>query len=431
MSIEVLSLLMFGGMVVLMLLGVPLGVVTGVIATIFLFDPDRLQSMILITGRIYSFINTYVLVSLPFFIFMAGMMERSGVAHDLFEAMRVWGAKRPGGMASMTMVVAIIMAAMTGVVGGEIMLLGMIALPQLLRFGYDEKLALGTIGAGGAMGAMIPPSINLIIYALTANVSVGNLFTAAFVPGFLMAGLFIVYIMVRCHLNPAMGPPPDESIRLMPLRDKLLLLRRIVLPLAVGAVVLGSIYLGIAAVTEAAAIGAGAMMLVTWARGRLTWKVIADVSMQTVRTSAIVLWLVFGAIALIGVYNLLGGTTFVRGLFLGSDLPPFAIIAIMLAIWVVLGCFMEGTAICLLTVPIFAPIVTGLGYDLVWFGVLFAITCQIGYLTPPFGTAAFYMKSVTPPHITLEMIYSAFWPFTFMQCITLALVWALPWLATY
>ncbi|WP_159718876.1 TRAP transporter large permease subunit, partial [Geminicoccus flavidas] len=164
MEIELITVLMFGGMILLMLLGVPLGVVTGIIATFFILDFDRLNSLILITGRIYSFINTYVLVSLPFFIFMAGMMERTGVARDLFDAMSVWGAKRPGGLAAITTVVAIIMAAMTGVVGGEIMLLGMIALPQLLRMGYDEKLALGTIGAGGALGSMIPPSINLIIY---------------------------------------------------------------------------------------------------------------------------------------------------------------------------------------------------------------------------------------------------------------------------
>jgi tripartite ATP-independent transporter DctM subunit len=430
-GIELITVLMFGGMILLMVLGVPLGVVTGIIATFFLLDPDRLSSLILITGRIYSFINTYVLVSLPFFIFMAGMMERTGVARDLFDAMSVWGAKRPGGLAAMTTVVAIIMAAMTGVVGGEIMLLGMIALPQLLRMGYDEKLALGTIGAGGALGSMIPPSINLIIYGLTANVSVGDLFTAAFVPGFLMAGSFIAYILVRCGLNPAMGPPPADERRNMPLGEKLALLRRIVMPLMIGAGVLGSIYLGVAAVTEAAALGAAAMILVAALRRELTWSMLADVSMQTIRTSGIVLWLVFGAVALIGVYNLLGGTSFVKDLFLGADLPPWAIIGVMLAIWVVLGAFMEGTAICLLTVPIFGPVVTGLGYDLVWFGVLFAITCQIGYLTPPFGTAAFYMKSVTPPHITLETIFNAFWPFTFLQCLLLAIVWIFPILASY
>jgi tripartite ATP-independent transporter DctM subunit len=345
--------------------------------------------------------------------------------------MSVWGARRPGGLAAMTTVVAIIMAAMTGVVGGEIMLLGMIALPQLLRMGYDEKLALGTIGAGGALGSMIPPSINLIIYGLTANVSVGDLFTAAFVPGFLMAVSFIVYILVRCGLNPAMGPPPTDERRNMPLRDKLALLRRIVMPLLIGAGVLGSIYLGVAAVTEAAALGAAAMILVAWLRGELSWPMLAHVSMQTIRTSGIVLWLVFGAVALIGVYNLLGGTSFVKDLFLGSTLPPWAIVAVMLGLWVFLGAFMEGTAICLLTVPIFAPVVTGLGYDLVWFGVLFAITCQIGYLTPPFGTAAFYMKSVTPPHITLETIFNAFWPFTFLQCLILVLVWVFPILASH
>lgn len=429
MSIELITFLMFGGMVLLMLIGVPLGVTTGIIASLFLIDPGNLNLLVLISGRIYSFVNTYVLVSLPFFIFMAALMEKSGIAEDIFTAMSVWGGKLPGGLGSMTTVVAILLASMTGVVGGEILLLGMIALPQLLRLGYDEKLAMGTISAGGSLGSMLPPSINLIIFGLTANVSVGDLFVAALIPGSLMALSYIGYILVRCKIDPKLGPPAPSSN--MPLIEKLALLRRLILPLIVTFVVLGSIYLGIAAVTEAAALGAAAMILVTWGRGKLDVKTLWEASMTTIRTSGIVLWLVFGAVALIGVYNFLNGTAFVKNVFLGSDLPPVAIVAVMLAIWVVLGAFMEGTAICLLTVPIFAPIVTALGYDLVWFGILFAITCQIGYLSPPFGTAAFYLKSVTPPHISLEKIFQSYWPFIALQFLTLGLVWAWPGLAYY
>jgi tripartite ATP-independent transporter DctM subunit len=429
MSIEIITVLMFGGTILLMLIGVPLGVTTGIIATIFLIDPGNMNLLVLISGRIYSFINTYVLVSLPFFIFMAALMERSGIAHDLFEAMRLWAGRRPGGLGVMTTAVAMVMASMTGVIGGEIMLLGMIALPQLLRLGYDEKLALGTISAGGALGTMLPPSINLIIYGLTANVSVGNLFVACIIPGLLMGVMFMVYILVRCGFNPALGPahqgPP------IPMREKLMALTKLMMPIAVGASVLGSIYLGVAAVTEAAALGAFAMMLVTAIRGRLTPRVLWEVSMQTVRATGVVLWLVFGAVAMIGVYNYLGGTSFVRNLFLVSELSPIVLLGIMFLIWVALGCFMEGTAICILTVPIFAPIVSALGYDLIWFGVMFAITCQIGYMTPPLGTAAFYMKSVAPPNISLDTIYRSYWPFIAMQVIVLAIVWAWPSLAFY
>jgi tripartite ATP-independent transporter DctM subunit len=429
MSIELVTILMFGGMLALMLIGVPLGVTSGIIASLFLLDPDKFNLLVLISGRIYSFINTYALVAVPFFIFMAALMERSGIAHDIFEALRVWGGRRPGGLGAITVVVAMILAATTGVVGGEVMLLGMIALPQLLRLGYDEKLSIGLITAGGALGTMIPPSFNLIIFALTANVSVGHLFTASFIPGVIMGGTYISYILIRCYLNPALGP--KQSGADMPIGKKIALLGRLFMPLLVGVTVLGSIYLGVAAVTEAAALGAFAMLLITGWRRKLSLPILWDISMQTIRTTGVVLWLVFGAVALIGVYNYLGGINFVKNLFLVSDLPPFMLMGIMLAVWVVLGCFMEGTAICLLTVPVFAPVVTALGYDLIWFGVMFSITCQIGYVTPPLGTAAFYMKSVTPPHISLETIFASLWPFVGLQILVLLFVWAVPSIASY
>ena len=430
MSIEIITFLMFGSMLVLMLIGIPLGVTTGVVATIFLMLPGNADLLPLISGRIYSFINTYALVAVPFFIFMAGLMERSGIAHDIFEALKVWAGRMAGGLGAITIFVATLLAATTGVVGGEIMLLGMIALPQLLRLGYDEKLSIGLITAGGALGTMIPPSFNLIIFALTANVSVGDLFTASFVPGLILSCAYVLYVLIRCQLNPALGPGNTVGSEVS-LPAKLALLRRLALPLIVGGSVLGSIYLGVAAVTEAAGLGAFAMMLVTFGRGQLTLRGLWDVSMQTIRTTGVVLWLVFGAVALIGVYNYLGGISFIRDSFLVSGLSPTAIIAIMLLVWVVLGFFMEGTAICLLTVPIFAPIIQSLGYDLIWFGVMFSLTCQIGYLTPPLGTAAFYMKSVVPPHITLETIFRSLWPFIGLQLMVLLLLWVFPILATH
>lgn len=429
MSIELITIAMFGGMLALMLIGVPLGVTSGVIASFFLLLPDNFHLVTLISGRIYSFITTYALVAVPFFIFMAALMERSGIANDIFEALRVWGGRQPGGLGAITVIVAMILAATTGVVGGEVMLLGMIALPQLLRLGYDEKLSIGLITAGGALGTMIPPSFNLIIFALTANVSVGQLFTASFVPGVIMGGTYIVYILIRCYLNPSLGPAQSGSD--VPLSEKIALLRRLFMPLVVAVSVLGSIYLGVAAVTEAAALGAFAMMLITAWRRQLSLQALWEISVQTIRTTGVVLWLVFGAVALIGVYNYLGGINFVKNLFLASELPPFLLLGIMFAIWVVLGCFMEGTAICLLTVPVFVPIVAALGYDLIWFGVMFSITCQIGYLTPPLGTAAFYMKSVAPPHISLEKIFASLWPFVGLQILVFLLIWAVPSLATY
>lgn len=430
MSIELITLLMFGSMVVLMMLGIPLGAVTGAIAATFMIGFYGLNGTMLIASRIYSFADSFVLVALPFFIFMAAVMERTGVARDLYDAISAWSGRMPGGVAVTTTVVAILLASMTGIVGGEIVLLGAIALPQMLRLGYDRKLSMGAISAGGALGSMVPPSINLIIYGLTANVSVSSLFKASIIPSLLMGGTYIVYILIRCVLDPRLAPAPTDPGTLS-LGDKFRLLKGILLPVLIAGSVLGSIYLGIASVSEAAGIGAAAMIFAAWVRGALSWEMIRDASIQTVRTSAMILWLIFGAVALIGVYNLLGGITFIQNLMTNLPVTPILVIAFMMLVWIVLGMFMEGMAICLLTVPIFAPIVASFGYDLIWFGVLFSITCQIGYMTPPFGSAAFYLKGVAPPGITIEEIYNSYWPFIGLQTLTLLIVIAFPILALW
>ena len=242
MEIGTITLLMFGSMIALLLLGLPLAFVTGLIAVVFalgLFGPAGLQ---LIASRIFSFMNEYVLVSVPMFILMASLMERSGVAKDLFDAMRVWAGRLPGGLAIQTMVAATIMGAMTGIIGGEIVLLGLIALPQMLRLGYDKKLAIGTICAGGSLGTMIPPSIVLVIYGLTVNVPIGDLFTANIVPGLMLSAVYMLYIFIRCQLNPGLGPPAPLAETNLPLRQKLATLKGLLLPL----LVMASVWLGYA-----------------------------------------------------------------------------------------------------------------------------------------------------------------------------------------
>lgn len=431
MDIGLITLVMFGSMFLLMLLGIPLGIATGGIAATFMLVFFGLDGLPLITTRIYDFIDNYALVALPFFIFMASVMEKGGVARDLYDAMRVWAGRLRGGIAAMTIIVAMVLAAMSGVIGGEIVLLGLIALPQMLRLGYGSDLAVGTVAAGGSLGTMIPPSINLIIFGLTANVSVGELFLASATPGVLMGLTYIAYILIRCRLNPALGPiPPEEDLQ-VPLREKLALLSKVVLPLLIAFAVLGSIYAGIASVSEAAGVGAFAMVIAIWVRGKLTLEILRAAMVQTMRTSGMVLWLIFGAVSLVGVYNLLGGSTFIREILTGLDVAPIVVILIMCGIFVALGCLMDGTAICLLTVPIFAPIVAALGFDLIWFGIIFAITCQTGYISPPFGTAAFYLKGVAPKGIELTDIFRALLPFVGLQLVILAAVLAFPQIAIW
>ena len=431
MEIGTITLLMFGSMIALLLLGLPLAFVTGLIAVVFalgLFGPAGLQ---LIASRIFSFMNEYVLVSVPMFILMASLMERSGVAKDLFDAMRVWAGRLPGGLAIQTMVAATIMGAMTGIIGGEIVLLGLIALPQMLRLGYDKKLAIGTICAGGSLGTMIPPSIVLVIYGLTVNVPIGDLFTANIVPGLLLSAVYMLYIFIRCQLNPSLGPPAPLAETNLPLRQKLATLKGLLLPLLVMASVLGTIYTGIASVTEAAGMGVVGTLIASAIRGELKWAMLRESAEQTMRACGMLLWLSFGATAMIGVYNLAGGPSFVQELMTGLAVPPIGVVLIMMLILLVLGCIMDWVGICLLTMPIFVPIVKQLGFDPVWFGVLFCLNMQISYLSPPFGPAAFYLKGVAPKEISLNQIFSALWPFIVLQAIVLLLVLSFPRIALW
>jgi tripartite ATP-independent transporter DctM subunit len=431
MDIGTLTAVMFGSMIVLLLLGLPLAFVTGLIAVVFalgLFGEGGLQ---LIASRIYSFMNEYVLVSVPMFIMMASLMERSGVAKDLFDAMRVWAGKLPGGLAIQTMVAATLMGAMTGIIGGEIVLLGLIALPQMLRLGYDPKLAIGTICAGGSLGTMIPPSIVLVIYGLTVNVPIGDLFTANIIPGLILSAVYMIYIFIRCQIDPRLGPPAPDQERDIPLVQKLRMLKGLLLPMLVMASVLGTIYTGIASVTEAAGMGVVGTLIAAGIRGDLKWKMVRESAEQTLRACGMLLWLSFGATAMIGVYNLAGGPAFISALMTGLDVPPITIIMIMMLILIVLGCVMDWVGICLLTMPIFVPIVKQLGYDPVWFGVLFCLNMQISYLSPPFGPAAFYLKGVAPPGITLNQIFASLWPFILLQACVLALVLNFPQIALW
>ncbi len=430
MDLGLITLLMAGAIVLLMMLGVPLVFVTGSVAVVTLlltFGPDALP---LISSRIYSTVDSYALVAVPMFVLMAAILERAGVARELYDAMHAWSGRLRGGVALQTMVAAVIMAAMTGIVGGEVMLLGMVALPQMLRLNYDRKLAIGTICAGGSLGTMIPPSLVLIIFGLTASVSIGDLFLASIGPGLLLATLYLLYIWLRCWIDPSMGPPANEG-EALPLGARLALLKGLALPLGVAALVLGSIYAGIAAVSEAAAVGVAGAIACAAVRGKLTLGLLLDVCRQTMKVCGTILWLTFGASALIGVYGLIGGTRFVSTLMADLPLGPLGIVAVMMLIVFVLGTVMDWIGICLLTMPIFVPLVRELGFDPVWFGVLFCLNVQMAYLSPPFGPAAFFLKSVAPPDVTLQEIFAAMIPFILLQSIALGVLLFWPPLALW
>ncbi|MEZ5590415.1 MAG: TRAP transporter large permease subunit [Gammaproteobacteria bacterium] len=430
MDIGTITLVMLGTLL-LLVIGMPMAFALGFVGVAFTFGFYGWDALMIISSRIYGFVNVYVLVAVPMFLMMASIMDKSGVARDLYTAMSVWAGGLRGGVAIMTLVAAVFMAATTGIIGGEIILLGLVALPQMLRLGYNKNLAIGTICAGGSLGTMIPPSIVLIFYGLTTNVSIGDLFLAVIIPGLILAGLYFAYILTRCYLNPELGPPLPLEERDIPLREKFKLLGSLVLPMGVALGVLGSIYAGIAAVSEAAAVGVAGTILAAWIRGELSWQMLRESLQQTMAACGLLLWLTFGATALIGVYNLLGGIRFISDLMTGLPFDPLVVVVLMMLMLIVLGLFMDWVGVLLLTMPIFVPIIKSLGYDPIWFGILFCMNMQISYLSPPFGLAAFYLKGVAPPEISLQDIYKALWPFMLLQIVGMSLVLFFPQLALW
>ena len=423
-GIENATLLMFGMLLALLVTGMPLAFVTLLVALIFALGWTGPMVVPLITSRVYSFVASFVFVSVPMFVLMAAILDRSGIARDLFDAMKLVGGRLRGGVAIQTIIVAVILAAMSGIIGGEVVLLGLIALPQMLRLGYDRNLAIGVVCAGGALGTMVPPSIVLIVYGLTANVSIGDLFTAAFIPGLMLASFYVAYVLVRAHLNPAIAPiaEPDE----MTWPEKFKLLRGLILPILVVIAVLGSIYGGIASVTEASAVGVMGVILSTILRGEFSFTLLKDAALQTLQTVGMIVWIGIGASALVGVFNFMGGINFVSALITGISDNPTVIILFMMAILFVLGMFLDWVGVALLTMPIFVPIIVSLGYDPVWFGVVFCMNMQVSFLSPPFGPAAFYLKSVAPPDISLGDIFRSLVPFICLQVLALAVLIAFP-----
>lgn len=426
-GIEGGTFLMFAMLLGLLVTGIPLAYVTLLVALIFALGWFGPMVVPLITSRVYSFVSSFVFVSVPMFVLMAAILDRSGIARDLFDAMKLLGGRLRGGVAIQTIAVAVILAAMSGIIGGEIVLLGLVALPQMLRLGYDKHLAIGVVCAGGALGTMVPPSIVLIIYGLTANVSVGDLFTAAFLPGLMLAAFYVVYVLVRTFFNPQLAPIPEGPA--VPMAEKLRLLKGLFLPLCVVTGVLGSIYGGIASVTEASAVGVAGVILSTIVRGEFTFALMQGAALQTLRTVGMIVWIGIGASALVGVFNLMGGINFVSQLITGISDNPTIILLFMMLILFILGMFLDWVGIALLTMPIFVPIIINLGFDPIWFGVLFCMNMQVSFLSPPFGPAAFYLKSVAPPDISLGTIFRSLLPFIGLQMLAIAVLIMFPAIA--
>ena len=424
MDIGTLSLIVIAGLLALIAIGVPLGFASGFMAAVIVFVNIGEHAMGILLSRYYSLVVTYSFLSVPLFIFMASLLERSNIARDLYDALNAWLRKTRGGVGVVTAIMATIMAAMSGIIGGEIVLLGLIALPQMLRLKYDQDMSIGIICASGSLGTMIPPSIVLIIYGLTTQTSITMLFQEAIVPGLMISGLIITYILVRTRLQPHLAPLSDEPS--LTLKEKMSYLPGLLPPIGIVVIVLGSIYSGITGITEAAGMGVVATLIIIFFRKELTWFLFKDALVRTFKASGTILTITFGATTLAGAYSLAGGPTYVAETILGYDLKPMYLIFMMQIMFLILGAFMDWVGIVLLAMPVFLPIVLALGFDPIWFGILFCVNMQVSFLSPPFGPAAFYLKSVTPPHISLTDIFRGFGPFIVIQLIVLACVMFFP-----
>ena len=369
-------------------------------------------------------------MAIPLYVLMASILQKSAIIENLYQAMETWFGRVNGGLAVGTIVICTIMAAMTGVVGAAVAAMGILALPSMLARRYNTELAVGSICAGGTLGILIPPSVVTIVYAITAQISIGQMFIACIVPGFVLATVYSLYIIVRVGLKPGLAPRP-EGQETVALAEKLYSLRVLVLPFLVIISVLGSIYLGLATPTEAAAVGVLGAVFSAMVSGRFKLSILSDAASDTLRVTAMILWIVIGARAFVSVFIATGGPDSILGFVENFEASRTIILLVMFSILIFLGLFLDEIGIILLCVPVFLPIVKALGYDPLWFGTLFMITAQMAYITPPFGYTLFYLKSVLPKEISIGKVYRGVIPFFLLQVVVLAIFIAFPNLVTW
>lgn len=431
-SPELVAFIMILSMVVFTVMGYPIAFVLGGIATIFgliFIGPTAISFFMF---KIYGLLADYLLVAVPLFVFMGLVIEKSGLANRLYDAMHVLMGRVRGGLAIATVITATIFAAATGVVSASVVTIGLLALNAMLKYKYDKPLATGAICAGGTLGVLIPPSVLLIIYGPTAGVSVGKLFMGAFIPGILLSLLYVLYIAVRCYFRPEMGPAlPAEDLN-VPMSRKLYLFATSVLPVATLILaVLGSIFFGVAAPTEAAGIGALASIGLAAAYRRFNFADFKEAVYRTATVTAMTFMVLIGAGFFTVIFVHLGGKEVVQNLITGLPLPNWGILFAMLFLIFIMGMFLDAIAIIMIAVPIITPIAAGLGYDPVWFALLVLVTMQTGFLSPPFALSIFYLKGIAPPEIKTAHIYRGVLPFIILQVIGIIILALFPGLITW
>ncbi len=432
MSYEMIAILMFASMMVLLTTGQRVFAAIGFVAAgsaLLLYGQGGVEMPFSQTFKLF---NWFPMLTLPLFIYMGYVLSESGIAEDLYKMLHVWFGRRRGGLAIGTIFMMVIISAMNGLSVAGMAIGATIALPEMLRRGYDKVLITGVVQGGSSLGILVPPSVVMVLYGMIARQPVSQLWLAGVVPALIMATMFVMYVVVRCRINPDLAPIVSDEELNMPMKEKLALLRAGIIPFFIFFTMTGLFVMGITSLVESSAVGATSATLAAAFKRRISIKMIHETARKTLSISCMFLWLILAALAFGAVFDGLGAVRAIESLFITNwELTPWEVIIMMQISFIIMGMFLDDTAMLVIVAPLYIPLVKILGFDLIWFGVLYTMTCQIAYITPPFGYNLFLMRAMAPKEIGLIDIYRSIWPFVAMMALTIALVMIFPQLATW
>ena len=431
-SYELIAIVMFAGMMLMLLTGQRIFGAIGFVsaaAALLLWGDGAIEMPYTAAWKLFKW---YPMLTLPLFIYMGFMISESGIANDLYKMFHVWFGGLKGGLAIGTMGMMVAISAMNGLSVAGMAIGATIALPEMLRRGYDKRMITGVVQAGSSLGILVPPSVVMVLYGMIARQPVSKLWLAGIFPGLMMATLFILYIAIRCHFQPELGPVLPKEDRQIPMKEKIGLLKAGLIPFAIFFTMTGLFLMGIASLVECSAVGALGATLAALYKKNLNRKVIEVTLRKTLGVSCMFMWIILAALCFGAVFDGIGAVKAIESLFIERwNLSPWGVLIMMQLSYILMGMFLDDTAMLVIVAPLYVPLIIALGFNPIWYGVLYTITCQIAYMTPPFGYNLFLMRAMAPKEISLYDIYRSIIPFVIVMCIGLAIVMIFPEIATW
>ena len=431
-SYELIAIVMFAGMMLMLLTGQRIFGAIGFVsaaAALLLWGDGAIEMPYTAAWKLFKW---YPMLTLPLFIYMGFMISESGIANDLYKMFHVWFGGLKGGLAIGTMGMMVAISAMNGLSVAGMAIGATIALPEMLRRGYDKRMITGVVQAGSSLGILVPPSVVMVLYGMIARQPVSKLWLAGIFPGLMMATLFILYIAIRCHFQPELGPVLPKEERKIPMKEKIGLLKAGLIPFAIFFTMTGLFLMGIASLVECSAVGALGATLAALYKKNLNRKVIEATLRKTLGVSCMFMWIILAALCFGAVFDGIGAVKAIESLFIERwNLSPWGVLIMMQLSYILMGMFLDDTAMLVIVAPLYVPLIIALGFNPIWYGVLYTITCQIAYMTPPFGYNLFLMRAMAPKEISLYDIYRSIIPFVIVMCIGLAIVMIFPEIATW